>query len=145
MTRDSLVLACALGLAATVAAQRGPASYPAPVEGNFTLKNFHFGSGETMDVRMHYRTVGTLAKNAQGVATNAVLVMHGTGGTGTQFLSGSFAGELFGPGQPLDATKFFMILVDDVGTAGRANRRTACTRSFRRTATATWSKPSTAC
>jgi homoserine O-acetyltransferase len=118
MTRHILVLASALGLAVSVSAQRPAPNYPAPVEGNVTLKNFHFGSGETMDVRMHYRTIGTLAKNAQGVATNAVLVMHGTGGTGAQFVAASFAGELFGPGQPLDATKFFIILPDDVGHGG---------------------------
>ena len=64
---------------------------------------------------MHYRTYGAPQKNAQGTVTNAVLVMHGTGGTGAQFVGRTFAGELFGPGQPLDAAKFFIILPDDIG------------------------------
>jgi homoserine O-acetyltransferase len=95
-----------------------PAPYPAPVAGDFVLKNFHFRTGETMDVRMHYRTVGTLKKDAQGVATNAVLVMHGTGGSGASFISDLFAGELFGAGRPLDATKYFIVIPDSVGHGG---------------------------
>ena len=64
---------------------------------------------------MHYRTYGTPARNAQGVVTNAVLIMHGTGGTGAQFVGRGFAGELFGQGQPLDASRYFIILPDDIG------------------------------
>jgi len=95
-----------------------PAPYPAPVAGDFVLKNFHFRTGETMDVRMHYRTVGTLKKDAQGVATNVVLVMHGTGGSGASFISDIFAGELFGAGRLLDATKYFIVIPDSVGHGG---------------------------
>ena len=95
-----------------------PAPYPAPVAGDFILKNFHFRTGETMDVRMHYRTVGTLKKDAQGVATNVVLVMHGTGGSGASFISDIFAGELFGAGRLLDATKYFIVIPDSVGHGG---------------------------
>jgi len=92
---------------------------PRPVEGDFIIKNFRFTSGETLpELRMHYRTYGTPQKNAQGIVTNAVLIMHGTGGTGGQFVGRNFAGELFGPGQPLDVTKYFIILPDDIGHGG---------------------------
>ncbi|HEX6975980.1 MAG TPA: alpha/beta fold hydrolase [Vicinamibacterales bacterium] len=85
-------------------------------EGDFVIRNFQFASGETLpELRMHYRTFGTPQKDAQGIVRNAVLIMHGTGGTGAQFVGRGFAGELFGPGQPLDATKFFIILPDDIG------------------------------
>jgi homoserine O-acetyltransferase len=91
-------------------------SAPQPTEGTFVIRNFTFASGETLpELKMHYRTYGAPQKNAQGTVTNAVLVMHGTGGTGAQFVGRTFAGELFGPGQPLDAAKFFIILPDDIG------------------------------
>jgi homoserine O-acetyltransferase len=97
-------------------AQAQPAAAPQAVEGDFVIKNFQFASGETLpELRMHYRTFGTAQRDAQGVVRNAVLIMHGTGGTGGQFVGRGFAGELFGPGQPLDATKFFIILPDDIG------------------------------
>ena len=71
---------------------------------------------ETMaEVKLHYRTLGTAQKGSDGRVTNAVWIGHGTGGTGTQFLSRNFAGELFGPGQPLDATRYFIILPDHIG------------------------------
>ena len=92
------------------------ADYPAPTEGDFTLKDFKFRSGETLpELRIHYTTVGTLKRDASGHATNAVLSMHGTGGSGTGMINPDFAGGLFGPGQPLDATKYFIILPDALG------------------------------
>jgi homoserine O-acetyltransferase/O-succinyltransferase len=96
-----------------------PAQAPAPVEGNYVIKDFRFTSGETLpELRIHYRTFGTPQKDAQGVVRNAVLIMHGTGGTGAQFVGRNFAGQLFGPGQPLDTTKYFIILPDDIGHGG---------------------------
>jgi homoserine O-acetyltransferase len=92
------------------------AEYPAPTEGDFTIRDFKFASGETMpEVRIHYRTLGKIEKDAQGKTTNAVLIMHGTTGSGAQFIRPEFAGELFGKDQPLDATKFFIILPDGIG------------------------------
>jgi homoserine O-acetyltransferase/O-succinyltransferase len=88
---------------------------PPITQGDVVLKGFHFRSGETIDVKMHYRTIGTLQKNAQGQATNAVLAMHGTGGSGASLSVPSFAGELMQPGGLLDAAKYFMILPDDIG------------------------------
>jgi homoserine O-acetyltransferase len=91
----------------------------APAEADFVMKDFRFTSGETLpELRIHYRTYGTPRKNAQGVVENAVLVMHGTGGTGAQFTRSNFAGELFGAGQPLDASRYFIILPDDIGHGG---------------------------
>ncbi len=94
----------------------------APVEGDVILKNFRFTSGEMLpELRMHYRTYGTPRKDAQGVVRNAVLVLHGTGGTGGQFTGRNFAGELFGPGEPLDASQYYIILPDDIGH-GRSSK-----------------------
>jgi homoserine O-acetyltransferase/O-succinyltransferase len=94
-------------------------SYPAPIEGDYIIPNFHFHSGEVLpELKIHYRTIGTLKLSSSGMAENAVLIGHGTGGTGTQFLSPQFAGVLFGPGQLLDATRYFIILADGIGHGG---------------------------
>jgi homoserine O-acetyltransferase len=94
--------------------QQNPAL--ATSEGDFTVKNFKFHSGETLpELRLHYTTLGKPVSDAQGRVTNAVLILHGTGGTGQQFLSPQFAGELFGPGQLLDITRYYIILPDGVG------------------------------
>jgi homoserine O-acetyltransferase len=83
------------------------------------VKEFHFADGETMaDVKLHYTTLGTARRNAAGDITNAVMLLHGTTGTGKNFLALSLAGELFGPGQPLDAAKYFIILPDGLGRGG---------------------------
>src|SRR5881409_3269705 len=92
------------------------ADYPTPTEGDFTIRNFKFTSGETLpELRLHYRTIGKPEKDAQGKTTNAVLIMHGTTGSGAQFIRPEFAGELFGKDQPLDAIKFFIVLPDGIG------------------------------
>jgi homoserine O-acetyltransferase len=107
-----LLLLVLLATAPTVAAQ----SYPSPVEGDFTARSFRFQSGETLpEVKLHYRTVGTPGKDADGVVRNAVLILHGTGGSGRGFLGQGYAGQLFGKGQPLDAERYFIILPDNVG------------------------------
>jgi homoserine O-acetyltransferase len=92
------------------------ADYPTPSESDFTIRDFKFASGETLpELRLHYRTLGKPEKDAQGKTTNAVLIMHGTTGSGAQFIRPEFAGELFGKDQPLDATKFFIVLPDGIG------------------------------
>ena len=109
-------------VAALALAQTPPPAAATPVEGDFVIKDFTFTSGESLpELRIHYRTLGTPQKDAQGVVRNAVLIMHGTGGTGAQFVGRNFAGELFGPGQPLDASKYFIILPDDIGH-GRSSK-----------------------
>jgi homoserine O-acetyltransferase/O-succinyltransferase len=88
---------------------------PVPIQGDFVIRDFHFRSGETLpELRMHYRTLGTPRKD-QGIVRNAVLIMHGTTGSGAQFINERFAGELFGPGQLLDASRYFLVLPDDIG------------------------------
>src|ERR1700746_1266560 len=106
----------ALLLPVLVASAALDADYPAPAEGDFTLRDFKFQSGETLpELRIHYRTLGKPEKDAQGKTVNAVLIMHGTTGSGAQFIRPEFAGELFGKDQPLDATKFFIVLPDGIG------------------------------
>jgi len=86
------------------------ATYPPPVEAGWIARDFPFASGETLpELRLHYTTLGSLAAN------NAVLILHGTGGSGRGFLSDDFAGRLFGPGQLLDAARYYIILPDAIG------------------------------
>ncbi len=90
------------------------ADYPAPKEGDFVVRNFKFQSGETLpDLKLHYATVGS----PSGIP---VVILHGTGGSGGKLLTPAFAGELFGPGGPLDASKYFVILPDAIGHGGSA-------------------------
>jgi len=84
-------------------------------ERDVSLKDFHFGTGETMDVRIHVTTLGMPHRDAKGEIDNAVMVLHGTGGSGAQFFRPQFADELYGPGQVLDITKWYVILPDNLG------------------------------
>lgn len=94
-------------------------NFPAPVAGDFVMKDFKFESGESLaELKMHYATLGQPVKNKDGVVTNAVLVLHGTGGSHTQFLGRGFASVLFGKGQLLDAEKYFIVIPDNVGHGG---------------------------
>jgi homoserine O-acetyltransferase/O-succinyltransferase len=89
---------------------------PVPAQGDFILLNFKFDSGEVLPaLKLHYRTLGTPRRDGTGVVRNAVLVMHGTGGSGGGFISDQFAGVLFKPGQLLDPAKYFIILPDGIG------------------------------
>lgn len=111
MLKRLFILIAILAAARTAAAQ-----YPAPVEGNFVLKDFKFRSGEVLpELRIHYRTLGRPERDAQGMVRNAVLIMHGTGGTGAQFIRREFAGELFRSGGLLDAKRYFIVLPDGIG------------------------------
>ena len=85
-------------------------------EGDFVIKDFGFRDGEKLpELRLHYTTLGTPHRNAGGKIDNAVMVLHGTGGDGKQFLRPQFADELYGPGQPLDIRKYWIILPDNIG------------------------------
>ncbi|MFZ4689265.1 MAG: alpha/beta fold hydrolase [Polymorphobacter sp.] len=88
-------------------------------QGDFSVRNFIFHTGQTLpDLRQHYRTLGTPQRDKAGNVTNAIMVLHGTGGTGEQFLRPQFADELYGHGQPLDITRFYIILPDAIGHGG---------------------------
>jgi homoserine O-acetyltransferase len=113
MQRSMILVAFTLLLAAAVASA---AEYPAPREGDFVIRNFRFSNGASLpELRIHYRTLGQPTKDARGHVNNAVLIGHGTGGSGAQFIRPEFAGELFGAGQPLDAAKYFIVLADGIG------------------------------
>ncbi|MDQ6828663.1 MAG: alpha/beta fold hydrolase [Gemmatimonadota bacterium] len=109
----SLVAACMLAM--PLAAQQ-PAPRWQTTQGDFVMRDFKFASGEVLpELRIHYTTLGTARKDAGGHVRNAVLILHGTGGSGGGFLSQNFGGELFGPGQPLDTATHFLILPDGIG------------------------------
>ncbi|MGH8235962.1 MAG: alpha/beta fold hydrolase [Steroidobacteraceae bacterium] len=106
----------AVVVALTMVVSVACAQEPAVHEGDFVLKDFRFASGETLpELRLHYRTLGKLQRDARAVARNAVLIMHGTGGTGAQFLRPEFSDELFRAGGELDTAGFFVILPDGIG------------------------------
>jgi len=95
---------------------------PQPTEADFIAHDVRFQSGETLpEVRLHYATLGAPHTNALGEIDNAVMILHGTGGSGRQFLQPQFAGELYGPGQPLDITRYWIILPDNIGH-GRSSK-----------------------
>lgn len=89
------------------------------VEGDAILKDFAFHTGEKLpEIKMHYTTLGKPRRDKQGRIANAVMILHGTGGTGKQFFQPQFANELFGPGQLLDTSKYYVILPDNLGHGG---------------------------
>ena len=123
----ALALSVALGSAYWGAASGAPAAAPPAgpgtnatplktLEGDYVFENFKFASGETLpELRLHVTTLGKPHRDAHGHVDNAVLVLHGTGGSGRNFLSDRFAGVLFGTGQLLDAGRYYLILPDGIG------------------------------
>jgi homoserine O-acetyltransferase/O-succinyltransferase len=106
-------------LLAAAAPARAQAQSPAPVPGDYLIRDFTFSNGEKLpELRLHYQTVGAPERDATGRVVNAVLILHGTGGTGSGFLSPTYAGVLFVPGGILDARRYFIILPDNVGHGG---------------------------
>jgi len=120
----ALVLAAGVAAAVAavvIAAPRAASAAEAPdpsrrVEGEYVAPNFHFVSGETLpELRLHYTVLGKPHRDAHGRVDNAVLILHGTGGSGRSFLTDKFSGVLFGKGQLLDTTRYFIILPDGIG------------------------------
>jgi homoserine O-acetyltransferase len=100
------------------AQQNPPVTLPVD-EGNYVIHDFHFRAGKALaEIRMHYRTLGKPMRDAQGRTVNAVLILHGTTGSGRQFLGPPFAGVLFGSGQLLDVRRYYIILPDNLGHGG---------------------------
>lgn len=88
-------------------------------QGDYIARDFKFASGEVLPaLRLHYTTLGMPRRDAAGVVRNAVMILHGTGGTGRAFLSPTYAGELFGPGKLLDTARFYVVLPDGIGHGG---------------------------
>ena len=112
-----VVLVCCLAGGPAAAAD-----YPAPVQGDYVIRGFPFAAGGSLaELRLHYQTLGQPRKDAAGRVVNAVLVLHGTTGSSAQFLRPEFAGELFGAGQLLDATNYYVVIVDNIGH-GRSSK-----------------------
>jgi homoserine O-acetyltransferase len=105
-----------LMLFATFAWAQTPQTKWPTKDGTYVIKNFRFGTGETLpELRLHYLTLGAPHRNSAGHTDNAVLLLHGTGGNAHSLLNPVFSDVLFGPGQPLDIRKFYIILPDDIG------------------------------
>jgi homoserine O-acetyltransferase/O-succinyltransferase len=116
MRFSNLMLQAATGMALSVIAFSAMAAdYPAPKEGDWVARDFKFHNGEVMsEVRLHYTTIGE-------PSGQPILILHGSSGEGASMLTAAFAGELFGPAQPLDASKYFIILPDALG-AGKSSK-----------------------
>lgn len=114
--RRKSAVALAPALLAICALMVSAQELPKPAEGDYLVHNFHFRSGETLpELRLHYATYGKPVTDAAGHVINAVMILHGTTGSGQQFTTTQFAGVLFGPGQLLDASRYFIILPDAIG------------------------------
>jgi homoserine O-acetyltransferase/O-succinyltransferase len=108
----NVILACACAFTLVARAQ----TVPGVTEGDHVVKDFHFRTGDVMpELKLHYATLGSPRRDAQGRVTNAVMILHGTTGTGRQFLSPQFAGVLYGAGQLLDTSRYYVILPDGIG------------------------------
>ncbi len=119
MRRISIIFGV-LSLAA--AALLRQADIPQPVQGDYVIRDYHFRCGQTLpELRIHYRTLGKPVRDEKGVVRNAVLIMHGTTGSGDQFSRAEFAGELFIKGGLLDADRYYIIMPDDIGH-GRSSK-----------------------
>jgi homoserine O-acetyltransferase/O-succinyltransferase len=106
---------CAQAASSPASSAPSAASW-ATTDGTVKLPNFRFGTGETLpELRLHYITLGKLHRDASGHTDNAILLLHGTGGNAHSLMNPVFSNVLFGPGQPLDIAKYFLILPDDIG------------------------------
>jgi homoserine O-acetyltransferase len=113
--------AALLVTAAPAAFAQAPATtqWPNQKESDFVIRDFRFKSGETLPIlNIHYTTLGTPQRNAAGDIVNAVILLHGTSSSGKAWLMPSLADQLFAPGQPLDAARYFVVIPDGVGRGG---------------------------
>lgn len=126
--------AVAMGQNSPVAAPTWPT-----VDRTIVLKDFRFGTGETLpELKLHFLTLGTAHRNAAGRVDNAVLLLHGTGGDAHSLLNPAFSDVLFVPGGVLDIHKYFLILPDDIGHGQSSKPSEDCTRTSLPTTTTTW-------
>ena len=114
-----VLMAAALPALAQEAANKPNTNWPGYQEGDYAVNDYKFASGESLpEVKLHYRTIGTAKKNAAGEVVNAVLLLQGNTGTGANWFRPTLADELFKPGQPLDAAKYYIIMPDALGRGG---------------------------
>jgi len=108
-----------IGAAATLLSYGPATAAPEPTAHDYVIRDFRFQTGETLpELRIHYHTLGTPKTDAGGKVTNAVLILHGTGGSGRQFTNPLFADVLFAPGGLLDPAKYFIVMPDNLGHGG---------------------------
>src|SRR4051812_35827417 len=108
-----------LKIAMLMVAARGAVAQAPRAGADFVIHNFHFADGSALpELRIHYIALGVPRKDANGIVRNALIVLHGTTGSGEGFLSRTFAGELFGAGQLLDTAKYYVVLPDGIGHGG---------------------------
>jgi homoserine O-acetyltransferase len=113
------VFAIAAAVAFSTGVLAAESQWPNQQEGDFVIKDYAFKSGETLpELKLHYRTLGTAQRNAEGRIINGVLLLQGNTGSGANWLRPAEADELFKPGQPLDAAKYFVIMPDAIGRGG---------------------------
>jgi homoserine O-acetyltransferase len=156
--KKCIAIVAALALSGAVAAAPATPAAPAPSstaapsilaqahEGDFVLHDFRFASGETLaELRLHYTTLGKPQRDAQGHVTNAVMILHGTGGDGHQFLRPQFADVLFAAGGLLDPARYYIILPDNIGHGQSSKPSDGAHAHFRTTPTPTWSRRNTGC
>jgi homoserine O-acetyltransferase len=120
MAASSAAAACLLlapcALRAEPPGAAAPPTAPKPLGGDYVIPNFRFASGEALpELRLHFTTIGKARRDEHGHITNAVLILHGTGGSGHSFLVDRFSGVLFNKGQLLDANRYYVILPDGIG------------------------------
>lgn len=119
MSIRASILSALLAVAAPALAQETPVKWSGYQEGDYTVANYKYASGETLpETKLHYRAIGTPKRNAAGQIVNAVLLLQGNTGTGANWLRPSIADELFKPGQPLDPAKYFIVMPDALGRGG---------------------------
>jgi len=115
----TVLLVAALPAEAQEAAKAPVGAWPGYQEGNYTVANYKFASGDSLpEVKLHYRTIGTARRNAEGRVVNAVLLLQGNTGTGDNWFRPGLADELFKPGQPLDTANYYIIMPDALGRGG---------------------------
>src|SRR5579864_8395176 len=128
---------CVAGAIVLLSGVAYAADYPTPKEADWIARDFRFHTGEVMpELRLHYTTIGE-------PSGQPVMILHGTGSSAKGLLTPQFAGELFGPGAPLDASKYFIILPDVVGHGRSTKPSDGLRMNFRNMTTPTWWKANT--
>src|SRR4029077_1289212 len=122
MLQRALIIAAMLAGAVPGGPAEVNTNWPGYQAGDYVIKDYKFVSGETLPgVKLHYRTIGTAQRDANGNIINGVLLLQGNTGTGDNWFRPSLADELFAPGQPLDARQYYIIMQDAIGR-GRSSK-----------------------